>query len=152
MIIRPFTFLLSFAFKTLIRHSDLPVTLVSLFTFLFTTGSVLHRSIGILPTLNILNQIRLTLINPSRAIHGLEAILRQSTRLSARQLTSIVKALTPFLEDCLKYPKAVNRLFYIFNIILTLSSFGPLIRWLIKSLIGLVLTSVGVSLGLALHF
>lgn len=144
MIIRPITFLLSFGFRTMIRHSNLPMSFVSLFTMLFTASSVLYKTVGILPTLNILNNIRLALINPDRAMRGLEVILRQSTRITATQLTNLIKGLTPFVEDCLKYPRVVNRLFYIFNIFLTLFSFGPIIRWLAKTLLGLVFTSLGV--------
>ena len=144
MIIRPFTFLLSFGFRTIIRHSNLPLTFVPLFSVLFTASSVLYKTIGILPTLSIFNSIRLALINPNRAMRGLETVLRQSTRITSAQITNLVKALTPFLDDCLKYPRAVNRLFYLFNIVLTLSSFGPIVRWLSKTLLGLVFTSIGV--------
>ena len=118
MIIRPITFLLSLGFRTMIRHSNLPMSFVSLFTMLFTASSVLYKTVGILPTFSILNNIRLALLNPDRAMRGLEVILRQTTRITATQLTNLIKGLSPFVEDCLKYPRAVNRLFYIFNLIL----------------------------------
>ena len=86
------------------------------------TFCISHHLILKKKALNILNNIRLALINPDRAMRGLEVILRQSTRITATQLTNLIKGLTPFVEDCLKYPRVVNRLFYIFNIFLTLKN------------------------------
>ncbi len=78
------------------------------------------------------------------AVQGLETILRHSTRITSTQLSQLVRLLTPFVSDCLKYPKAFNRLFYIFNILLTLSSFGPLIRGILKTGLGLIFSSIGI--------
>lgn len=150
MLIRPFIFVLNtslrFTLRAILGTSAATVPAIAFFSLLFTTTQALYSSIGILPTLRVLNRIRTFILSPSALQHlnsGLRLIL-EATNLSRTQITYVIKSLAPLLTECLKFPAKFKKGFTIFNFFLVLSLLGPFTGFLFRTTLGLVLSSMGI--------
>lgn len=123
----------------------------SLFKGLFTSTYLLTNIVGIVPTFQILFNIRRLLRRIAyqglQPFNDFSTILTTHTNLNRQVLITISTLFNPYWKDCIKYPK----LFYnLFNIFFVLNSLG-LFKFIFKFIyficrigIGSIITNLGI--------
>lgn len=149
LLFRPLTLVTPFIFRTVLKLAigyNHAVPVVTLFTVLFTLSKALISTLGILPGLALLNKIRTFILSPEAIVTlntGLTTILGATT-LTKTQIKSILKSVTPLLTNCLEFPKQMARGFTVLKYFILLSTLSPLLRLLLRTSIGFILSSIGI--------
>jgi hypothetical protein len=149
MLFRPFALITTVTIRTVLRLAigyNHAVPVVVLFTTLFSITRSLFSTIGIIPGLRLLNRVRTFILSPealTNITYGLRSILN-TTSLNRLQINSIVKALTPLLVNCLKFPKELKKGFTVLKYFLFLSILGPFFKLVLRTSLGFLLTSIGI--------
>ena len=149
MMFRPFSFLMQFTLRRLVRitlGANVNPNFIPLLASLYTFTNTLITTIGILPTLRVLRTIRQVITSPTAVLdmsRVIEGVLT-ATRLTRSQVLTIIKTITPLLEECIKIPTTFGKFLKYFKYIFLFSSISPLIKWGFRQSLGILLSSVGI--------
>ena len=108
--------------------------------------TTIHTNIRSILTNSGLSALKINSAYPARfsrqgAVYSLP--LRYPARFS-RQGGDTINLISPLLQECIKLPQTFSKGFNIFKIFLILSTFGPMIKWLIRTFLGLLFSAIGI--------
>jgi hypothetical protein len=139
---RPTYFIGNFIMRQIIYRSGLNLVFIKMFSGLFSVLPSLILSVGVIPTFRVLLYLRRYIM----AGHTLPMVrvLLNNIRFNGFAVSTIINAIAPYWEICLK----VNYTFqWLFNIYLTLSLLGlsrRLLFYLIRTTVVMILGSFGI--------
>ena len=157
ILLNPVQFLASFAIKTMVKRFGLHEGVFSLFNILYVNSYNLVRTVGIFPMIRFLRHLRSYIAeiprnNPSLEALSTDIMANFINRHSPYIISTVLPQLLPFLHDCLKptgKSKKVNfkGLLFVFDFFIAgffTTLLKPLLRYIIKTFIGLILSAIGV--------
>ena len=145
-LLNPIQFIASFAIKSLIKRYDMPTIIFSLIDILYHTSYRLISTVGIFPVYRILRDIRKFLANfdgsNSKAISELQKFLTE--RHSTFLVETFIQNLTPVFNKCFPVKYGLYYIYDFFFIGFLTTILKPVLRYIIKFLLGLVLSALGI--------
>lgn len=145
-LLNPIQFIASFAIKSLIKRYDMSTVIFSFIDILYHTSYRLISTIGIFPVYRILRDIRKFLANfdgsSSKAISELQKFLTE--RHSTFLVETFIQNLTPVFNKCFPVKYGLYYIYDFFFIGFLTTILKPVLRYIIKFLLGLVLSALGI--------
>lgn len=152
--LNPFNILAKIFVRIIVKKFDLPTAFLTLFSSLATVTISLTRSIGFSNVFHVLVILRRainslpngTARRPITASILMERVLELAPGVNLFVLRSIIDCIpTDVWASCLSFPKSLMNLFnYFLFPFLSVISIRPLLSWVTKTTVGLILSTFGI--------
>ena len=147
LLLNPIRYISSHIIKTIVTKFGIPAVAINLINVLYHTSYSLISNVGIYPVYKVLKDIgnffrENPTINALSAINSLRDYLAQNN--SPYIVSTFIEQLRPILYKCFPISSGLLTLYQVFILGIFTTFIKPIIKYVFKFLLGLLLTAIGI--------